>query len=338
METGDWGHYQGPYTDRLSESLQKLTSATAVQLCCSGTLAVELALRGLSVAPGDEVILAAYDFPGNFRAIEAVGATPVLADIAPGTWCIDPLQVRQALTARTRAVIVSHLHGGLADMEALREVLAGRQIGMVEDACQSPGATVQGRPAGSWGDVGVFSFGGSKLLTAGRGGAAVTNDADIAQRMRIWCERGNDAFALSQLQAAVLLPQLDKLNQRNVLRWLRVQQLVAALHPLRQLTPLRDWSESSRPAFYKLAFHLDTCQDRANWLAYLQAEGVLIGEGFRGFAKRSSRRCRRVGTLAHAVQAATHTLVLHHTHLLGDEAALERLAQALSEVDLALSE
>ena len=91
-------------------------------LCSSGTIAVELALRGLKVGPGDEVILAAYDFPGNFRAIEAIGARPVLVDLAPGTWTIDVEQVAAAISPRTKAIIVSHLHGSLADMRRLRRI------------------------------------------------------------------------------------------------------------------------------------------------------------------------------------------------------------------------
>jgi dTDP-4-amino-4,6-dideoxygalactose transaminase len=137
----------------------------------SGTIAVELALRGLKVAAGDEVILAAYDFPGNFRAIEAIGARPMLVDLAPGTWTLDVDHVEAAISPVTKAIVVSHLHGSLADMQRLCELANERGLTIVEDACQVPGASISGRPTGSWGDCGILSFGGSKLLTAGRGGA-----------------------------------------------------------------------------------------------------------------------------------------------------------------------
>ncbi len=95
----------------------------------------------------------------------------MLVDIDPRSWCLAPERIAAAQSPATRAVIVSHLHGGLADMQQLTDVARRFNLGVVEDACQAPGATVQGRPAGTWGDVGVLSFGGSKLLTAGRGGA-----------------------------------------------------------------------------------------------------------------------------------------------------------------------
>ena len=121
--------------------------------------------------PGDEVILAAYDYPGNFLSVHAVGARPVLVDVAPGDWNLCPEKVAEAVRPQTRAVIASHLHGGLVPMARLMELAAGHGLAVIEDAAQCPGALVQGRKAGTWGDVGVLSFGGSKLLSAGRGGA-----------------------------------------------------------------------------------------------------------------------------------------------------------------------
>ena len=115
------------------------------------------------------MILAAYDFPGNFRSVEAVGARPVLVDIDPRTWCLDSGRIAAAVSPATRAVIVSHLHGGLADMAQICEIASAHHLSVIEDACQAAGAQVQGRPAGAWGDAAVLSFGGSKLLTAGRG-------------------------------------------------------------------------------------------------------------------------------------------------------------------------
>ncbi len=114
-----------------------------VWLCSSGTAAVELALRGLGVGPGDEVILAAYDFKANFTDVLALGALPVLVDLRPDDWQLDVEQVESALGPRTRAVIASHLHGGSVSMHRLREILAGREIGIVEDVCQCPGAHLE---------------------------------------------------------------------------------------------------------------------------------------------------------------------------------------------------
>jgi dTDP-4-amino-4,6-dideoxygalactose transaminase len=372
---GSWGRYHGPHTQRLRELLTELHGVAHACLCSSGTIAVELALRGLKIGPGDEVILAAYDFPGNFRAVEAIGAKPVLVDlssptfhvgqIGPATsnppsgsgrdsasfplqahmecgptWCLDAEQIEPALSPQTRAVIVSHLHGSLADMRRICDLAARHGLGVVEDACQVPGSLVQGKPAGSWGDCGVLSFGGSKLLTAGRGGAILTNRDDVAQRIKIASERGNDAFPLSELQAAVLVPQLPKLAGANERRLAAVRQLLSLVGDIAGLVPPRLVADhENRPAFYKLPWLLvandDACdspdfeQVRRRFITAIQAEGVMMDEGFRGFARRTSNRCRCVGDLPHSRRAAGGTILLHHPVLLEQASTIERVAETI---------
>ena len=339
---GSWGKYHGPHCERLRELLCQLHGVKQAWLCSSGTIAVELALRGLRIGVGDEVILAAYDFPGNFRAIEAVGAAPVLADLAAETWAIDAEQVAAAIGPQTKAVIVSHLHGSLADMRRLREIADQGGLAIVEDASQVPGATIAGRPAGSWGDVGVLSFGGSKLLTAGRGGALVTHRDDVLQRVRIFCERGNDAFPLSELQAAVLAPQIPQLAAANRQRLSAVHRLLSACGAMPGLIPLRLADSADLPAFYKLpwlvAGNSDECssphfEERRRWfIAAGRAEGLALDEGFRGFVRRSASRCRTVGDLSHARCASAGTLLLHHPVLLTGADTIDRAALALRKI------
>jgi dTDP-4-amino-4,6-dideoxygalactose transaminase len=340
---GSWGKYHGRNCEQLRELLARMHGVKHAWLCSSGTIAVELALRGLKIGPGDEVIVAAYDFPGNFRAIEAVGARPVLVDLAADSWTLDVEQVAAAAAPQTKAIIVSHLHGSLADMQRLRRVADERSVAIVEDACQVPGAAIAGKPAGAWGDCGTLSFGGSKLLTAGRGGAIVTNRDDAAQRIKIFCERGNDAFPLSELQAAVLIPQLAQLTAANEQRLRAVRSLLAACGQIAGLSALRlPTDPKTVAAFYKLPWLLsgnnDACdspefeQRRRRFIAALRAEGVAMDEGFRGFARRRSQRCRVVGDLARAREAAAGTLVLHHPVLLEPPAVIDRVAQAIQKV------
>ena len=340
---GSWGRYQGPYCDQLRGRLAELTSTQQAWLCSSGTIGVELALRGLRVQPGDEVILAAYDFAGNFRAIEAIGARPVLVDLAAQTWTIDVEQVAAAISPQSKAMIVSHLHGSLADMHALRQLADNHGLAIVEDACQVPGACVAGKAAGAWGDCGVISFGGSKLLTAGRGGAIVTHRDDLIQRIKIFAERGNDAFPLSELQAAVLLPQLPELAAANDARQSAVQLLLAECGDLPRLFPLRlPPNTANQPSFYKLPWLLsgnrDECdspqfeQLRRAFIAAIQAEGVAMDVGFRGFARRTNQRCRVVGNLANARRAAAGTVILHHPVLLEPAENIRLAATAIRKV------
>lgn len=333
-QDGSWGKYHGPHVQELEAALAAAVGSRHALCCCSGTFAVELALRGLGISPGDGVILAGYDFPGNFRAIEAVGARPLLVDILDGRFTIDPDLLPDNPPPHAKGIIVSHLHGDRARLSALGSWARDRGLAVVEDACQSPGALIDGRPAGQSGDVGVFSFGGSKLLSAGRGGAIVTSRDDVAQRCKITCERGNHAFPLSELQAALLLPQLKKLAARNLQRERNVQRLLARLAddlPLRQGFDLPDPGGS----YYKVGFYFQPnalWKSRDQFAAAARELGVPLDAGFRGFASRGRRRCDALHDLPHSTNAANNGLILHHPILLAEPAEIDRLADVLNDL------
>src|SRR5205814_3527552 len=136
------------------------------------------------------------------------------------------------------------------------EFAAARGIRVIEDAAQCPGALVQGRRAGTWGDAGVLSFGGSKLLTAGRGGALLTPHADVLQRARLALHRGNVVCPLSELQAAALLPQLEQLDERNTRRRAAVARLTELLRDVPGLSPFRN-AVVGAACYYKVGFRFD---------------------------------------------------------------------------------
>jgi len=326
---GSWGRYHGPHGEGLSDDLRAQFACEHALLCSSGTIGVELALRGCGVTTGDEVVLAGYDFPGNFRAVEAVGARPVLIDVELDSWCLATEALAEVRRASVKAVIVSHLHGGLADMPKIMALARERGWAVVEDACQQPGAQLEGRPVGSWGDVGVLSFGGSKLLTAGRGGAVLTRDAQIHQRIKVYAERGNWAFPLSELQAAVLRPQLAKLNERNRKRCESAQAILDVTSGLREWLRPIVCRANAQPAYYKLAWSLVAAPLREELIARLQAAGAPIDAGFRGFARRSQRRCEQIGTLEHSTRLSQSTLLLHHPVLLAEKKAALQVGQVL---------
>jgi dTDP-4-amino-4,6-dideoxygalactose transaminase len=332
---GSWGKYQGGHVERLQERLADWLGVPHALTCGSGTFAVELALRALRVGPGDRVILASYDYPGNFLAVHAIGAIPVLVDVEGDNWNLSPERLAKALEPGTAAVIVSHLHGGLVPMREVMALASNRGIRVVEDACQATGATVQGQPAGSWGDVGVLSFGGSKLLTAGRGGALLTPHADVLQRARIFLNRGNVVCPLSELQAAVLVPQLDKLAERQARRLRAARLLMDLLRDLPGLRPLVNRAEGE-PAYYKMGFRFDAevfGVSRARFVAAARAEGIALDEGFRALhVGRSPRRFQQAGPLEEASRAHAGAVVLHHPILLGTDADLEQVATALWKI------
>jgi perosamine synthetase len=335
-EDGSWGRYSGPNGERLEQQLSAYHGGLPVTTCGSGTYAVELALRALKIGPGDEVVLAGYDYEGNFLSVHAVGATPVLAEIDADNWNLNAKALGVAIGPKTRAVIASHLHGGLAPMREIMETAARHGLRVIEDAAQAGGAQVQGRKAGTWGDIGVLSFGGSKLLSAGRGGALMSAHPDIHQRMRVLLHRGNNISPLSELQAAVLLPQLEKLDARNARRTANVARLVALLHDVPGLRPFVNRGVEDRASYYKVGFQFDAAGfglSRERFVAAVRAEGIAFDEGFRGLhVGRSPSRYRRGGDLTDVEKAHYGTVVLHHPVLLGSDADIEEIALGVGKI------
>ena len=195
----------------------------------SGTDAVLLALRALSVGPGDEVITVAHTAVATVAAIELAGATPRFVDIDPITYTLDPAQLAAAVTPRTRAIVPVHLYGAPADMDAVLSVARAHGLLVVEDCAQAHGARTRGRMAGTLGDAAVFSFYPTKNLGAlGDGGAVATNRPEVAERLRLlrqygWRERYVSDVAgtnsrLDELQAAILRVRLGHLEAENAAR------------------------------------------------------------------------------------------------------------------------
>lgn len=361
MADGSWGRYLGRHCDSLRDVLAEYHGVPHAHLCSSGTSAVELALRGVDVGPGDEVILAAYDFEANFKNVLALGAMPVLVDARAEDAQIDVQQVEEAGGDRVKAVVASHLHGGVVDMIRLRDLCDRRGWSLVDDACQAPGAFVQGRRAGTWGDAGVLSFGGSKLLTAGRGGCVLTSRDDVLQRIRLHVLRGNDLSPLSELQAVALLPQLARLDEQNAIRSANVDRLRRGCANIQGLTMFaltsggRQPSEntpvdppaksrpsdaprsSTVPAYYKVGLWYDSAAfaglSRERFTAAVRAEGVALSPGFRGLHRIHSRkRFRSVGELAVADAADEKLVVLHHPVLLSTADDVDRIAAAIRKI------
>jgi perosamine synthetase len=336
---GWWGKYQAGQCERLEGWLRTFHDVPHVHLCGSGNYAIELGLRALQIGPGDEVILADYDYPGNFFSIHAVGAVPVLVDVEPRNWNLSLDAVREAIGPKTKAILASHLHGGRLPMRELTELARERGLVVIEDAAQAAGAMVQGKRAGTWGDVGVLSFGGSKLLSAGRGGALLTARADASHRARnLLMRAGNIVCPLSELQAALLLPQCVQLDERNRLRWGRVQSLCETFADVPGVRLFVDRSETYLPAFYKLGVQYDAVAfglSRTLLIRALRAEGYAVDEGFAvAHHQRSPKRYRQGSTLAEAERANVGCVQIHHPILLESADEMRRLTEAWRRIQI----
>ena len=215
------------------------------------------------------------------------------------------------------------------------EIAQQHNLGVVEDAAQATGAMVEGRPAGTWGDVGVLSFGGSKLLSAGRGGALLFRDAQLHQRAKVWLQRGLQQWApLSELQAAALRPQLRKLPEMTRRRADNVRSLLGSL-AVSGLVPFANTTPDSTPAYYKLGFQYDPAAfglSRDRFIAALRAEGIAVDAGFKALhVGRSPSRFRAAGGLPHATAAHERCVILHHPILSLSQADVLQVAEAVAK-------
>lgn len=175
--------FGGAHERAFCEEFASAHSAAHAVFMVNGTVTLEAILHALGIGEGDEVIVPALTWPATAMAVVYNRAVPVFVDIEPDTLCIDPEQVRQAITPRTRAIIPVHLYGGMADMDRLAAVAQPQQIALVEDCAHAHGGAWDGKGLGSIGIAGSFSFQQSKTMSAGEGGAVITNDAALAERL-----------------------------------------------------------------------------------------------------------------------------------------------------------
>ena len=181
----------GPFVKRFEEEFASFCQCSYAIGCGSGTSALYLALHGLGIGQGDEVITTANTFIATAEAISACGATPVFVDIDEQTYNMNPALLEQAITPKTKAVIPVHLYGQPAEMDLIVDIARAHGLFVIEDSCQAHGAEYNGRKTGSIGDAGCFSFYPGKNLGAyGEGGAVVTNNAELAEEMRTYRDHG----------------------------------------------------------------------------------------------------------------------------------------------------
>jgi len=247
----------------------------------NGLDALALALAAWGIGAGDEVVVPAHTFVATALAVDRVGATPVLVDVEAETGLLDPALLEAVITPRTRAVIPVHLYGQACDMDAIRAAIGGRDIKILEDACQAHGARYKGRRCGGLGDAAAFSFYPTKNLGAvGDGGAVVTDDPTLAAAVRRLGNYGSVAkyqhevigqnSRLDPLQAAVLsakLPFLDRANARRA----ELAELYRTGLPSHQTLVLPTAREHGQPIWHAFAVR---CRRRDQLLRFLAERGV----------------------------------------------------------------
>ncbi len=233
-----WISSQGPYLQKFEQAFADYVGQRHGLAVCNGTAALHVALLALGVKPGDEVIVPTFTFVATANAVRYCGAEPVFVDCEADTWNIDPARIAEAITARTVGIVPVHLYGHPCDMAAIQQIAEAHGLWVVEDAAEAHGAEIEGQRVGSFGQIATFSLYGNKIITTGEGGVIVTDDAELAARMRLlrgqgmdperryWFETVGFNYRMTNPAAALGCSQLQKVDfliarHREIAKWYR---------------------------------------------------------------------------------------------------------------------
>ncbi len=245
MESGILAH--GPEVEAFEKEFAEYIGVKHAVAVANGTAALDIALKAIGVGPGDEVITTPFTFIATSNAVLFQGAKPVFADIDPETYNLDPDNVLEKITSKTKAIIVVHLYGHPAEMKAFKEIAEDHRLYLVEDSAQAHGAEYNGVKAGSIGDVGAFSFYPTKNMTTGEGGMITTNNDEIARKAKLLRNHGQSEkylhvilgynLRMTSIAAAIGRVQLKKLEEFNEKRRRNAVELTREIKTIKGLKP-----------------------------------------------------------------------------------------------------
>ncbi|MGB2727295.1 MAG: DegT/DnrJ/EryC1/StrS family aminotransferase [Halobacteriota archaeon] len=231
-----WISSKGSFIEEFERNFSNYCNRKYGVATSNGTVALHLALKTLGIGKGDEVLVPDLTFVAVANTVTYCNAKPVFVDSHPDYWCIDPEKVDEKITPQTKAIIPVHLYGHPCDMDPLLDFAKDYDLYVIEDAAEAHGAEYKGKKVGSFGDISCFSFYGNKIITTGEGGMCLTNNEELAEKMRILRDHGMNPnkrywydvvgfnYRMTNLQAAVGVAQLKKLDEfvekkRQIARW-----------------------------------------------------------------------------------------------------------------------
>lgn len=289
----------GRFVRRLEAQFAEYVGVEFAVSANSATSGLVMALEALGLGPGDEVLVPCMSFHATATAILAANAVPVFTEVKETTFCMDPADVEAKITERSRAIMVVHLGGNAADMDALMELAAHHGLAVIEDCAQAPGVRYRKRRVGSIGHIGVFSLTETKNVNCGEGGVVTTNDPALALKLRLLRNHGEGVveeswddedltnlvgmnFRLTELQAAVAVAQLGKLEERNRVRRDNAAYLVERLagHPVLRPPQIEPGTEDVCYILKWLYRPGPGMPDRDAFVAAMQAEGIPLCGGY----------------------------------------------------------
>ena len=291
LESRIWWRTPGTKTLEFEQAFAKFHGARHGIAVTNGTAALEVTMAGLGIGAGDEVILPDFTFVATASAVLFANALPVLVDVDPGTYCINPDLVEEAITPRTKAVIAVHMGGHPADLDRLKKITGHKKLALIEDSSHAHASEWKGKRIGTFGVAGTFSFQSSKLMTAGEGGIIISNNEKFERQARSVHDCGRmpgewfyshfiygSNYRLSEWQRAVLRAQLGRLDEQTKVRHRNARLLDRLLGTIPGITPQKLDDRCTRNGQYAYIFHVNKkdfagiATDR--FIAAMNAEGI----------------------------------------------------------------
>jgi dTDP-4-amino-4,6-dideoxygalactose transaminase len=366
LESRVWWRTPGTKTLEFERAFAAFHGARHGIAVTNGTAALEVVMAALNVGPGDEVIVPDFTFIATASAVLFAGALPVMVDVLPDTYCIDPVLVEAAITPNTKAIIAVHMGGHPADLDRLGKIARERHIALVEDSSHAHGSEWRGRRIGTFGSAATFSFQSSKLITSGEGGIIVTNDDSIERLARSVHDCGRmpgewfyshfiygSNYRLSEWQGAVLSAQLTRVDEQTAQRHKNARLLDRLLGEIEGITPQKLAAQCTRNGQYAYIFHVDRTSFAGisieRFIAAMNAEGIPNQASYPplhdlAVFKSGEYRKKLTGRQAEEPhpflkrdfpethRAAWETVWIPQPALLGDEQDMREIAAALKKI------
>ena len=346
VKSGIWG-VGGTRIGKFTEEYGKFQHVDHVLPVGNGTIAIDLALEALGIDEGDEVIVPDYTFMATAVAPVRRRANPVLVDVDPGTFCIDPDLIENAITGKTKAIIPVHFGGHPCDMTKIMKLAEKYGLFVIEDCAHAHGAVLGGKYAGAIGTIGTFSLQSSKTLSCGEGGLVVTNHEWLYTKCRSIHNAGRAAgehdynhyipgtnYRITELQAGLLLVQLGRLEEQCINRDKNGKLLTQLLAGIDGVKPQARDPKMERHGHYLFTFILEADIDREVFKKAVMAEGVPLQREYPAVHTLACIRKRGFGNGEFPVSdtLASKSVWMYHHALLGDQEGVSLIAEAIKKV------
>ena len=362
-KSGKWWRMNGNKVKTFEQNFKNMLGVNYCIGVTNGTHAIELALAALGVQAADEVILPAFTFISTLTAVIYSNAIPVIVDVDEETFCMDPVALERAVTKNTKAIIPVHMAGQCCNMDEICRIARKYDLKIIEDAAHAHGAEWNNRKAGSYGDIATFSFQNGKIMTCGEGGALVTNDKELYEKAFLIHGVGRpdgdrkyehlllgSNYRMNEFQAAILIAQLERLENQNKKRIMNACILDQLLQDIDGIRPQKTHEKVTLHSHYMYMFYYEA--DSFNGIERQEFVDLLISEGipafisypvisetrfykeraFRGYLNEKSDFIKH--DLHRSSKIANEVVWLPHFVLLGDTQDLQEIADAIKKIQV----